>query len=122
MPKKHLDHEDRKERHFRRLGTRNPVCVICGRRDPYHPEIFDLHHVAGKNHHDDVCIVCSNCHRTLTDRQKDHLPPAASPPIGMLATIGHYLLGLADMLAMIVEILRKFGNWLLGEASRTATT
>jgi len=49
------------------------------------------------------------------------VPPDASPPIGMLATIGHYLLGLADMLAMIVEALRKFGKWLLCEASRTAT-
>jgi hypothetical protein len=39
----------------------------------------------------------------------------------MLATIGHYLFGLADMLAVIVETLRKFGQWLLGEASRTAT-
>jgi hypothetical protein len=41
--------------------------------------------------------------------------------MGMLATIAHYLLGLADMLAMIVETLREFGKWLLGEASRAAT-
>ena len=121
MAKMHLDHEDRKERHYRRLGTRHPVCHTCGRRDPEHPEIYDLHHVAGKNHHDDVFIECSNCHRMLTDQQKDHVPPGSSPRIGMPATIGHYLLGLADMLAMIVEALRKFGKWLLCEASRTAT-
>ena len=121
MAKMHLDHEDRKERHYRRLGTRHPVCHTCGRRDPEHPEIYDLHHVAGKNHHDDVFIECANCHRVLTDQQKDHVPPGSSPPMGMLATIAHYLLGLADMLAMIVEALRKFGKWLLCEASRTAT-
>jgi hypothetical protein len=88
--------------------------------DPEHPEIYDLHHPGGKSH-DDVFIECANCHRMLTDQQNDHVPPDASPPIGMLATIGHYLLGLADMLAMIVETLRNFGKWLLGEASRTAT-
>jgi len=114
--KRHLDREDRLERAYQRLGTRNPVCRTCGRHDPNHPEIFDLHHIAGKSH-EDVFIECSNCHRTLSDQQKDHVPPG-SQPVGVLSTIGRYLLGLVDMLAMIIETLRTFGNWLLGEAAR----
>jgi hypothetical protein len=114
---KHLDREDRLERHYRRLGTRNPVCAGCGKHDPEHPEIYELHHVAGKSQHGDVSIKCANCHRTLSDLQKDHVPPG-SKPTGKTATIGHYLLGLADILAMIVQTLREFGAWLIGEAQR----
>jgi hypothetical protein len=116
MPKKPLDHPERLERHYRRLGTRTPVCVTCGRCDPEHPEIYELHHVAGKSHHDDVCIECANCHRTLSDEQKDHVPFGPPPPSGVMTNIGHYLLGLADMLAMIVATLKAFGSWLINEA------
>lgn len=120
MPK-HLDREDRLERHYRRLRTRTPVCITCGKREPGHPEIYELHHVAGKGH-DDVFIECSNCHRTLTDQQKDHVPPGLSPPVGMIATIGHYLLGLADMLAMVVEALKDFGAWLINMSYSAVAT
>jgi len=113
---KHLDREDRLERHYRRLGTRNPVCVTCAKRDPEHPEIYERHHIAGRSQHDDEAIECANCHRTLSDKQKDHVPPGPSQPSGTMATIGHYLLGLADMLAMIVETLKAFGTWLISEA------
>lgn len=117
MPKKHLDREDRLERHYRRLGTRDPMCVTCGKRDLDHPEIFELHHI-GKRSHDDVAIECANCHRQLSERQKDHLVHGPSRPIGKMETIGHFLLGLADMLAMIVETLKAFGTWLLGQSPR----
>lgn len=119
MPKKPLDREDRLERHYRRLGTRDPKCVTCGKRDPDHPEIYELHHV-GKRSHEDVVIECANCHRQLSERQKDHSPHRHSQPIGMMATIGHYLLGLADLLAMIVEALKAFGAWLLGQSPQLA--
>lgn len=118
MPKKHLDREDRLERHYRRLGTRTPVCVSCGKCDPVHPEIYELHHVAGISQHGDVSIQCANCHRTLSEKQKDHVPPGPSQPSGQMARIGHYLLGLADMLAMIVAALKTFGAWLISEARR----
>jgi ferredoxin len=114
---KQLDREDRLERHYRRLGTRNPVCVSCGKCEPEHPEIYELHHVAGKSQHGQVSVQCANCHRTLSDQQKDHVPPGPKPT-GKMAQIAHYLLGLADMLAMIVQTLREFGAWLMSEAQR----
>ncbi len=113
MKNQHQNHEDRLEQQYRRLGTRQPVCVECAEADPF---CLELHHIAGRKHHDDVSIVCRNCHRKLTDQQHDHVPHTTAEPNGELATIGRYLLGLCDLLAMIVETLRNFGKWLISES------
>lgn len=115
MRKRYLDSEDRKEQRLRALQTRNPACVICGESDS---ACLERHHIAGRKHHDDVSIVCRNCHRKLTDRQLDHVLPMATEPSGELATIGNYLLGLCDLLAMIVETLRQFGKSLVNKSER----
>ncbi len=107
MTKPPLDHEDRLEQQYRRLGTRKPNCVCCNESNPF---CLELHHIAGRKHHDDVSIVCRNCHRKLTDQQHDHVPPISPEPSGEIATTAHYLLGLSDLLAMVVETLRKFGH------------
>lgn len=118
MAKQGLDCDDRLERQYRRLGTRNPVCVSCGEADPY---CLELHHLAGEKHHDDVAIVCRNCHRKLTRQQRDHEPQGISSDNAPLATIGRYLLGLADLLLMLVETLREFGKQLMEYARGTST-
>jgi len=111
---KRVDEEDRKQQQLRRLGTQNPCCVACGEASP---AVLELHHIAGRKHDDDLSIVCRNCHRKLSDKQRDQNAPVSAPNReDSLSRIGHYLLGLADLLAMIVEALRRFGNWLLGEA------
>jgi hypothetical protein len=115
---KRTDEEDRNAQRLRRLGTRNPRCTGCGET---HPAVFEQHHIAGRKYSDDRATVCLNCHRKLSDKQRDHVPPRQKDPPGALAGIGHYLLGLADLLAMIVETLRKFGAWLIGEAAGAAT-
>jgi len=107
------DRDDRLEKQYRRLGTREPICVACGESNPL---CLELHHLAGQKHHGDTGIVCRNCHRKLTDHQHDHIPPSASVVQEQDATIGRYLLGLADLLLMIVNALRKFGKKLVGEA------
>ena len=100
----------RLEQQYLRLGTRNPVCVCCGVADPF---CLELHHMAGQKQHDDVCIVCRNCHRKLTMQQQYDAPPSGSQSCGPLARIGHYLLGLAALLFLIVEALQEFGRQLL---------
>jgi hypothetical protein len=110
---KQLDEEDRNQQRRRRLRTHNPCCVGCGET---HPAVFEQHHIAGRKHSDDTAMACLNCHRKLSDKQRDHVPPGLSKPVGPLAAIGHYLLGLADLLAMILETLRQLGAWLIGEA------
>lgn len=115
---KRLDAEDRKQQQLRRLGTQNPQCVHCGESDP---AVLELHHIAGRKHHDDLAIVCANCHRKLSDKQRDDVPPVSPEPKGPLAKIGHYLLGLANFLAKVVATLREFGAWLIGQPSTSAS-
>lgn len=104
------DYNDRLQQRIRKLGTSNPICVCCGER---HPMCLELHHIAGEKHHDDVSIVCRNCHRKLSDAQRD-LPSAWLNESKDDSThIGFYLLGLAELLALLIETLRRFAHRLL---------
>lgn len=107
------DPEDRKQQKLRQLGTQNPVCVTCSESDPF---VLEKHHISGRKHSGDLAIVCANCHRKLSDQQRDHVPPGHGNVSGQLGTIGHYLLGLADLLALVVNALREFGRWLIERA------
>mgnify|MGYP003136612480 CR=1 FL=1 len=85
------DYETRKERALRRLGCDDPACIECGETDW---RCLELHHIAGKDYGDDLVIVCRNCHRKLSDRQRDHLEPAG-PETSTLERIGRFLNGIA---------------------------
>lgn len=111
MSTKTTDQDRRLEQQYRRLGTRNPVCVVCGKRNPF---LLELHHIAGQKHHDDLAIVCRNCHRELTNQQHDHSVDTGHSP---LVTIARYLEGLCDLLAMVIQALRGFAKCLI-ESSR----
>jgi hypothetical protein len=115
MTSKHLDKEDRLEQHYRRLGTHEPICVGCAETDP---RCMEDHHIAGRESHTDTGQICRNCHRKLSDDQVDHAPRDQAQPLGQLAVIGHYLLGLCDLLAMVLATLREFGEWLINQARR----
>jgi len=115
---KQLDAEDRKQQQLRHLGTQKPICRTCGES---HPATFERHHIAGRKHDDDEALVCANCHRKLSDKQRDHAPRGLNEPVGQTGKIGHYLLGLADLFEMIVEALRRFGAWLIGEGNLPVT-
>lgn len=114
---KRLDEEDRKQQQLRRLGTQSPRCVACEESDP---AVLELHHIAGRKHNADLAIVCANCHRKLSNKQRGHVPSGRTESRAQLASIGHYLLGLADLFAMIVLALRKFGAWLIEISRQTA--
>jgi hypothetical protein len=111
--------EAREQKRYARLGTDSPSCVSCGETDW---RCFEQHHIAGQAYHDDMGNVCCNCHRKLTDDQQDHPKPVSKPPT-VIETIGRYLIGLADIFAMMVDTLRAFGNTLIdmarGEALAT---
>lgn len=116
MDRKELALEKRKQRRLGALGTNNPNCGICGEDDW---RCMDAHHVADHKRDDAIVCICANCHRRVTDDQKDHPPfnPAADPT---LDRIGHFLLGLADILRLIVEKLYAFGLTLIERAGRGA--
>lgn len=108
--------EERKQNRLETLGSNNPICVICGENNPH---CIELHHIAGKSYGDELCPVCRNCHRKLSDEQKDHPKPIGKPPV-TYERIGHMLLGLADFFALLIEKLREFGNYLIQTAYNAA--
>lgn len=104
--------EKRLERAYRRLGTRSPICVMCGEKSPH---VLERHHIAGRLFNE-TAIICRNCHRKVSDPQKDrHGLETFSPDE---TVIGHYLCGLADVLAAIAVTLKTFGERLLGIRER----
>lgn len=63
--------------------------------------------------------VCRNCHRKVSDDQKDH--PTFDPNgDALLDSVGRFLLGLAELLRLIVEKLITFGNELIDRAKPQA--
>lgn len=104
--------EARRRKAHERLGSTNFCCVKCGEDNPH---CLELHHLAGQKFGDEAVPVCRNCHRKLSDDQKDHPRPISDDP-GLLERIGHYLFGLADMLALVAERLKEFGRMLIEEA------
>jgi hypothetical protein len=110
------DYERRKQSKLHKLGTNNPRCPCCSET---HWRVFEQHHLAGRKHDDLIINICANDHRRLTDSQSDHLKTEPSAE-ELLAQIGNFLLGLADMLVLIIERLYEFGNVLIAHANEGA--
>jgi hypothetical protein len=100
--------EARFQKAYERLGTTTPLCVKCNEDNPH---CMELHHLAEHGLGKDTVIVCRNCHRKLTDKQKDH--PLAGPQ-SINEGFGRCLLGIADLLELIIEKLREIGQFLMG--------
>lgn len=105
--------ETRKQRRLEMLGTNEPRCGTCGDK---RWQCIELHHVADRERDDTTVQICRNCHRMLSDAQRDHPTPRpdADPA---LDAIGHFLVGLADMLRIIIEKLYEFGLALIARAA-----
>ena len=101
--------EIRKQKCFERLGSNHPVCIICGEADW---RCLEEHHIAGKAYADDLAIICRNCHRKVSDDQKDH-PKKLSVNPTQSEVIGRFLLGVADLFELIINQFRAYGNYLI---------
>ena len=110
--------ETRRQNALDRLGTNNLRCVVCGEDDW---RTLEFHHIAGSAFDDDGAVLCRNCHRKASDDQKDHPKPLASVP-STPERIGHFLLGLADLLVLLVDKLRTFGAELIARATQAPQT
>lgn len=116
MDKIELAREARKQNRLERFGTNTPRCGVCGEADD---RCLEAHHVAGRKHDDITVLVCWNCHRKVSDDQKDY--PAFDPDAdAFLCAVGQFLLGLAELLRLIVEKLITFGNELIERAAPNA--
>jgi hypothetical protein len=117
MSNQELTREKRRQRALERLRTNTPHCAECGETDW---RCLEVHHIAGRDFDDDAtAILCRNCHRKLSDDLKDHPPPASSPP-NQFDRIGHFLLGLADLLTRLAEKCREYGQALIAYAETFA--
>ena len=105
--------ERRKQKRLETLGSNNPVCGTCGERDW---RCLEAHHVADHSRDDLTVAICRNCHRKVSDDQKDH-PAFNRSADPMLDRIGHFLLGLADLLKLIIERLYIFAHVLIERAA-----
>ncbi len=108
-----FERERRKQKRLAALGSNNPHCGTCGEPDW---RTLELHHVAGQKHDDTLVSICRNCHRKVSDDQQDH-PAHNVEADALLARIGHFLLGLADLLRIIVARLGEFGLVLIERSS-----
>ena len=115
------ERERRRQTRLERLGTNNPKCLFCPEDDP---ACLELHHLAGKGFGSESVISCRNCHRKLTDKQKEH--PSISPGKPSIGEChGRCLLGIADGLELLnvpeqlVGLIRQTGLDLVEEGQRS---
>jgi hypothetical protein len=109
-------HERRKQSKLHRIGTNTPRCAICGNSDW---RVIEEHHPDSRKRDKLVVLLCANDHRIVTDDQKDH-PPGIYGCDPFLLSVGKFLLGLADMFAIIIERLYEFGEALIARANECA--
>ena len=108
-------YERRKQSRLHRLGTNSPRCAMC-RNDDW--RVIEEHHPDTRKRDKLTVFLCANDHRLVTDDQKDH-PPGGLVCDPFLLSVGNFLLGLADMLAVIIERLREFGEALIARANES---
>jgi hypothetical protein len=112
MSEKDMRREVRLQRAHDRLGTEYPHCACCLETDPH---CLELHHLEGKDYGKTLINLCANCHRKLSDAQKDQTATLGEPPV-TLERIGRFLHGLADLLMLIADKLWEFGEYLIAQA------
>jgi hypothetical protein len=105
-------YETRRQKAFDRLGTDQPRCACCSQTDW---RCMELHHLEGEHFGKTLVVVCRNCHRKLSDPQKDHPSQFADSPT-TFESIGHFLLGLADLLLLLANKCWEFGQYLIEQA------
>lgn len=106
MKSSELNQERRKQDALEKLGSSEPRCTHCG-EDNW--RCLEQHHIAGRVYDESCVILCRNCHRMLSDAQRDHPAPLFDGMPTPFERIGHFLLGLADLLRLLVDKLTEFG-------------
>lgn len=109
-------YEHRKQSRLHKLGTNTPRCAACGNSDW---RVIEEHHPDTRKRDKLVVLLCANDHRIVTDDQKDH-PVGVDGCDHFLLSVGNFLLGLAEMLAIVIERLYEYGEALITLANATA--
>jgi hypothetical protein len=119
----HIDGPDpigadlRRARPARRIAA-GSVCVTCGETDPVvlkdGRSVLEAHHIAGRaNDPDTTADVCLNCHRKLTNAQRDAgVPLAADPDRSILERLVALFRGLAVFFQHLAKSLAEAAHQL----------
>lgn len=99
-----------------RLGEANPACPICGEDNP---RCLELHEPGGRRYNKMSVPICRNCHRKLSDDQRDH-PKGEFRPPDPFERLAHALLGEADLFAQLCEKRRQDAEMLLVHVRKDA--
>lgn len=106
--------ELKKEADFRRLKSRNPVCLNCGY--DRHSEALQYAHVSPRQFGvGDGGAVCMNCHCEMT-AEEEHLGFRPTAQDRELEQAGRYVFALGEWLERISQTLKHFGAILLQRA------
>ena len=116
MDNKDLKREARVQRMHERLGVDAPRCAYCGLDDV---RCLEAHHIAGRKFDDATVILCRNCHRVLSDDQRDHPPRIGGAP-SLQERVGHFLKATRRPLCSLVAKLHEYGDELIAFAKREA--
>ena len=96
----------RADRRARQLGTRNPVCRVCGQSGLVLR--YEHHHIAAQFAGRRLCevtvLLCRQCHARISDMQSDlpHLPKSLNPKIALWVNRKR---GWAQLLRLMAEQL-----------------
>lgn len=108
--------ELRREADFRRLKSRYPVCLICGYRA--HPGAIEFAHIIPKAFGLGWGVpLCRNCHRELTDMEKDMSFKPTTTEIE-LETIGRLLGAIGEQYEKSAPTLKHLSAIALETARR----
>ncbi len=113
MKDEEFERERRRLNALDRLNDAEPRCVVCGEDDW---RTLEDHHIAGRAFDSSTAILCRNCHRKVSDDQKDHLKRISRPP-SPPERVAHFLLGLADLFALLVETMRDLARALIASVA-----
>jgi hypothetical protein len=96
------------------LGIQTEVCIGCASDDI---STFELDHVAGRKHHDQLWPLCEECHMERTSMLSEQPRPTENPR-NVFELIGRWLLGKGEYFELMIRYLRKFGEFLIELARR----
>lgn len=105
----------RREADFRRLKSRHPICLLCAYRR--HPAAIEFAHLIPRQFGVGCgAPLCSNCHRELSDMEKEmSYKPTSNEPD--LEALGRYLVALGTWSEAAAPTMKMLGAYAL-ERSR----
>jgi hypothetical protein len=104
---------------MRRLGTDEPICVVCGEIDPEKLLLLEEDHLTGR-HEGPVAILCRNCHARRTAQSSRGPQRFLAADRSELERIGALLDHRGDHLADLGRIDKAMARYLLELTKRVA--